>query len=205
MAEPNFEKWLNTLGKSIKETFQTISSEMWDLFEERPSYVLMRLPVSKITIEFENSLRNKVKKNIFDVHIRIAEENDIDNIMRIYNTAWYSSPMPFRTVKKETFLNMFKKPNIIFLIAKVNSIIDCGFILIHFEGIKKEIGIIDGLGILPKFQNKGIGTILAIAAWDYFKKNGVKELRCEVHKDSKIIYSFIKSLGFKEYHKGDKF
>jgi ribosomal protein S18 acetylase RimI-like enzyme len=200
MNEPNFENWFNNLGKSIKETFQTISSEVWDLFEERPSYLLMRLPVSNITKEFENSLRNKIKNNNLDVQIRVAKENDIDNIMRIYNTAWYSSPMPFRTVSEEKFLKLFKNPNTIFLIANVDSIIDCGFILIHFEGIKKEIGVINGLGVLPKFQNKGLGTILAIAAWDYFKKNRVRELRCEVHKDSKIIYTFIKSLGFKEYH-----
>ncbi|TFG15666.1 MAG: GNAT family N-acetyltransferase, partial [Promethearchaeota archaeon] len=73
-----------------------------------------------------------------------------------------------------------------------------GFIIIHFEGEKNELGIINGLAVLPKFQNKGLGTILAMAAWNYFKERGVNELRCEVHKDNKITYLFIKSLGFEE-------
>jgi L-amino acid N-acyltransferase YncA len=38
-----------------------------------------------------------------------------------------------------------------------------------------------------------------MAAWDYFKKKGVKELRCEVFKDNAVSYNFIKSIGFVEF------
>ncbi|MHA1274891.1 MAG: GNAT family N-acetyltransferase, partial [Promethearchaeota archaeon] len=64
-----------------------------------------------------------------------------------------------------------------------------------------EYGIIAGLGVLPRFQRKGLGKILGMAAWDLFKKKGVKELRCEVYIENKSSYNFIKSLGFEEYEK----
>jgi ribosomal protein S18 acetylase RimI-like enzyme len=38
-----------------------------------------------------------------------------------------------------------------------------------------------------------------MAAWNFFKEIGVKELRCEVYKSNKVSYNFIKSLGFEEY------
>ena len=93
---------------------------------------------------------------------------------------------------------MFEDPNIVIFIAKLNSY-DTGFIIAYFAGEKKDIGVISGLGILPKFQHKGLGTFLGLNNWKYFKEKGVKELRCRVHKDNKNSYNFIKNLGFEEY------
>jgi hypothetical protein len=41
--------------------------------------------------------------------------------------------------------------------------------------------------------------VLGMAAWNHFKKLGVKELRCEVYRDNKASYDFISSLGFKKF------
>ena len=59
--------------------------------------------------------------------------------------------------------------------------------------------IIAGLGIIPRFQRKGLGTVLGMAAWNYFKEADVKELKCEVYIDNITSYTFISSLGFEEY------
>ena len=59
--------------------------------------------------------------------------------------------------------------------------------------------MIAGLGVLPRFQRKGLGTVIGMAAWNYFKKKGVKELRCEVYKSNTVSYNFIASLGFEEF------
>ena len=84
-------------------------------------------------------------------------------------------------------------------VAKVFGI-DAGFIVIYLEGENDEFGIIAGLGIIPRFQRKGIATALALAAWERFLlPNNVKELRCEVYNSNKPSYNFIKSLGFEEY------
>ena len=197
MPKPKSEDWFANLRRTIRETFQNISTEIYDLFEERPSYIQFQMDVNKITEEFENYLKKKIDHSILHAEVRKATIEDTESIFRIYNKTWRSSPMPFRQVNKETFLKLFKQPNTIFLIANVESL-DGAFILIHFEGEKNELGIINGFATLPKFQNKGLGTTLAMAAWNYFKERGVKELRCEVHKDNNITHSFIKSLGFEE-------
>lgn len=197
MPNPKSEDWLEHLRKSISKTFQNLSTEVYDLFDERPSYINMILPVNKITKELEESLKTKIEHNILHAQVREAFIEDIETIYDIYNQAWHSSPMPFRQVKKETFLKILEQPNTLFLIAKIGSK-DGGFILIHFEGEKNEFGVINGLAILPKFQHKGLATTLAMATWNYFKNRNVKELRCQIHKDNNIIYSFIKSLGFEE-------
>jgi ribosomal protein S18 acetylase RimI-like enzyme len=44
-----------------------------------------------------------------------------------------------------------------------------------------------------------LGTILGLAAWNYFKEKGLKELRCEVYKENLRSYNFIKSLNFEEF------
>ena len=93
---------------------------------------------------------------------------------------------------------MLKDPNIIFLIAKVDGDYQ-GFALIYYTGEEKEIGVIAGMGIIPEYHRKGLGTILGLATWDYFKQKGVFELRCKVYKDNEISYKFIKGLGFEEH------
>lgn len=197
MPKPKSDDWFNQIRKNIRNTFQNITAEILDIFEERPSYIQMRLPVEKITQEFEDSLKEKIEHSVLHAEIREATKQDIEKIYKIYSKTWQSTSMPFRKVSHDTFLKFQKHFNTIFLIARVHSI-DGGFILIHFEGKNNEIGVIYGFGVLPKFQHKGLGTILAMAAWNYFKERGVRELRCEVHKDNKIPYEFIKNLGFEE-------
>ena len=53
--------------------------------------------------------------------------------------------------------------------------------------------------MIPKFQRKGLGSVLGLATWDYFKKKGVKELRCEVYKSNNASTNFIEALRFEEF------
>jgi ribosomal protein S18 acetylase RimI-like enzyme len=77
--------------------------------------------------------------------------------------------------------------------------IDSAFVILDFEGNKNEYGVIAGLGVIPKFQRKGLGTVLGLATWDFFKKKGVKELRCEVYKNNNVSTTFIEALKFEEF------
>jgi ribosomal protein S18 acetylase RimI-like enzyme len=103
---------------------------------------------------------------------------------------------------------IYDYPETRILIAKVYGA-DAGFAILDFEGPNQEYGIIAGLGVIPRFQRKGLGTVLGMASWEYFKKKGVKELRCEVYKDNTVSYNFISSLGFENYdvksYKSDDF
>lgn len=161
-------------------------------------YIQMRLPIEKITKEYEDNIKRKLETKIYQAKIREATGKDLDVVTEIYNKAWLTSNTPFRPIKKETLKIIFQDPDTVFLIARVYGI-DGGFVIVDLEGDNKEFGIIAGLGILPRFQRKGLGTILGLAAWSYLKEKGINELRCEVYKDNLASYQFIKGLQFEEF------
>lgn len=161
-------------------------------------YLQMRLPIQKITPEFERKIKEKVEGNILKAKIREALENDLESVTYLHNRAWMTSNEPFSPLSLDSLRKLFEYPEIKILIAKVYGI-DAGFVILDFEGPNNEYGIIAGLGVLTRFQRKGLGTVIGMAAWNYFKKKGIKELRCEVYKDNQVSYNFIKSLGFEEF------
>ena len=161
-------------------------------------YLQMRLPIEKITKEFENTLKEKIEKKIYRANIRVAELKDLSIITDIYNKSWLTSSTPFRPIQRETLKKIFTDQNTVFLIANVYGT-DGGFVILDFEGENNEYGVIAGLGVSPRFQGKGLGTILGMAAWNYFKEKGLKELRCEVYKDNQKSFNFIKGLNFEEF------
>ncbi|MBD3196302.1 MAG: GNAT family N-acetyltransferase, partial [Candidatus Lokiarchaeota archaeon] len=113
---------------------------------------------------------------------------------------WLTANEPFRPIEIDSLRSIYEYPETEILVAKVYGN-DGGFIILDFEGQNDEIGVIAGLGVLPRYQRKGLGTVLGMAAWNYFKEQNVEELRCEVYKDNHVSYNFIKSLGFEEYDK----
>ena len=163
------------------------------------NFIQMRLLASDFTPEFEEYLKQKMAQNIVQAKIREATEKDIKCLIELHERAWHSTPIPFRPLKEESIVEKLENPDIIFLVAEVNGE-DSAFALIYYTGEENTIGVIAGMGIVPELHRKGLGTILAIAVWDYFKKTGVTEFRCKVHKDNKIAYDFIKGLKFEEYN-----
>jgi ribosomal protein S18 acetylase RimI-like enzyme len=163
------------------------------------NYIQMRLQVSHITVEFDRMLRERAKNNQLHIEVREAAEKDIDSLIGLHDCAWSVTPMPYRPMTRDSIIEKIKDPAIIFLIANVNGV-DSGFALIYFTGDKMQVGVIAGMGIVPSYQRKGLGTVLGLACWDYFKKKGVLELRCKVYKDNIASYKFIKGLGFEVYN-----
>lgn len=161
-------------------------------------YIQMRLPVEKITAEFEANIKEKVDGNILHAKIRKATLNDLESVTYLHNRSWMTSSTPFTPITVDIIRKIFEYPETTILIAKVYGS-DSGFAILDLEGDNHEYGIIAGLGVLPRFQRKGLGTVIGMAAWNYFKKLGVKELRCEVYKSNLISFNFIKSLGFEEF------
>ena len=160
----------------------------------------MRLPVEKITKEFEEKLKDKIEQNIIKSVVREAKKEDLDSLKKIYNRAWLTSNTPFRPITKTDLLKILEHTDTVFLIAKVNGI-DAAFVLLDFEGKDKEIAVIAALAVLPRFQRRGLGKILGVYIWNFLKQNynNVKEIRAEVYQDNKVSYAFIKGIGFDEY------
>ncbi|MFX0148073.1 MAG: GNAT family N-acetyltransferase [Candidatus Hodarchaeota archaeon] len=169
-----------------------------ELITNGMEYIQMRLPVEKITPDFEENIKKKVEQNILKAKVREASENDLESIVYLHNRSWMTSCTPFSPLTIQSLKSLFKFPEIKMLIAKVYGI-DAGFVILDLEGSNNEYGVIAGLGVLPRFQRKGLGTIIGMIAWNYLKEKGIKELRCEVYKENKVSYNFIKSLGFEEF------
>lgn len=192
---------LNLKKRKIRSYFLSVDKK--DQKEEEVEsleYIQMKLPVSDITSEFEEKLTKKVKSNILKAKIREANEEDLPSIKYLYDRSWLTSQTPFSAISVSSLKTIWKYPETIILIAKVYGS-DAGFAILDCEGENQEIGVIAGMGIIPRFQRKGLGTVIGMAAWNYFKKKGIKELRCEVYKGNTVSYQFIKSIGFKEYDK----
>lgn len=186
-----------------KKSFSLRIRRFINKFMKMPyDHIQMRLPVEKITKNFEEKLKNKIEHNILHAEIRKATKEDSDSIINMYNQAWHSTTMPFLPISKKKLVKLFNNPSYNILIAKVGSI-DGAFAIIYLMGDKKEIGVIGALGVIPEFQHKGLGTILGMGCWDYFKRKEASELRCAVHFDNKASYIFIRSLGFEEFRDKD--
>jgi ribosomal protein S18 acetylase RimI-like enzyme len=187
--------------KSISKDIDKSEVVLDEIEQTGLEYIQMKLPLENITLEFEADLSKKVEKNILHAIIREASENDLESIMYIYNRSWLTSNTPFSRITVDSLKIIYSYPETVILIAKVYGS-DAAFIILDFEGPNNEYGVIAGLGVLPRFQRKGLGTVIGMAAWNFFKeKKGVKELRCEVFTENLTSYNFIKSLGFEEFDK----
>ncbi|UCC18762.1 MAG: GNAT family N-acetyltransferase [Promethearchaeota archaeon] len=171
-----------------------------ELYRDGMVYIQMKLPVEKITQEFEAKLKDKIEHNIIKAKIRKATKEDLDILKDIYNRAWLTSNTPFRPITKTDLQKILDYPETVFLIAKVYGV-DAAFILLDFEGRNNEYAIITALAVIPRFQRRGLGSVLGMASWQYIKDNfpNLKEIRTEVYRDNKVSYSFIRGIGFEEY------
>lgn len=175
-------------------------AELEKIEKEGLEYVQMRLPIQQITEEKEEALKQKMESNIIKADIREATEADLEKVKKIYNRAWLTSSTPFRMIDIDTLDPIFRDPDTIFLIGRLYGQ-DAAFVIIDFEGPNQEYAVIAGLGVIPKYQRKGLGTIMGMAAWNYLKQNhpNIEELRSEVYRKNTASYNFIKSLGFEEF------
>lgn len=198
MSEEDSESKISILRKRVRSLFSNIERNITTLYSEDENYIKLTLPIAKARDLTVGTLKKYTQTHKINVKIREAQEKDIPIINDIYHKSWGASHLPMKDVTEELFLEIFEDPDTRFLIAEMDSQ-EAGFILVEFNKLNKEIGLISGLGVLPEFQGKGLGKYLALEAWNFFKDKGIKELRCEVFKNNDVAISFIKSLGFEEY------
>jgi hypothetical protein len=97
------KKALRTYFLHIEESGKKgeISKIQKEILDQGMVYLQMRLPIDKITKEYENSLKEKIEHKIFHAKIREATENDLATVKNIYNRAWLTSNTPFRPIEKD--------------------------------------------------------------------------------------------------------
>lgn len=198
-SRPNFKrKMIRSLFLALERKNKAEAEVQEEIEVTGMKYIQMKLPVEKITPEFEEKLRKRVESNILKAKIREAKIEDLESMAHVYNRSWMTSHTPYSPMTADSLKQIFDYPETVILLANVFGT-DAGFVILDFEGPNNEIGVIAGLGVIPRFQGKGLGTVLGMASWDYFKKKGIKELICEVYIDNKVSHNFIKYLGFEDY------
>lgn len=182
--------------KNRKQKAQEISEIDISKFGVEPqegfAYIQMKMDVNLINEEYEKQIQKRIAKQ---VKIRKATKEDIPNLVDIYNRSFLSASDPYSPMNEKNMEAIFEHNKTIILIGSIWGV-DAGFIIIDFEGENNETGVIAGLGTLPEWQKKGLGTTLGIASGAYFKNAGVKELKCEVFNKNIASYNLIKGMGF---------
>jgi ribosomal protein S18 acetylase RimI-like enzyme len=182
----------------FRSLLQRTLAETLDELKFESDYIQMRLPMEKITSEFEDALEDRAEHAYIHARIREADINDIENFQKLHEETWQESNMRYKPFSKELLKDLILDPNITFLIADVDGK-DSGFGIVYFTGNHKNVGVVAALGVIPELQGEGLGTILGLKIWQYFKNKGLKELHCRVSRENSNAYNFIKSFGFEEY------
>lgn len=171
----------------------------WDeKIPDKNAYIILRLPRERITEEFEGALNNQIRDNFTKPKIEVATIQDAERLTMLHNRSFMTSGTPFRALTPELALELITDPKCYILIARLYGT-DAGFIIVDLYGENDQFGLISALGIIPRFQRKGLATVLAYEAWNRFLKENVKELRCEVYVTNNSSLSFVTSLGFEEF------
>ena len=97
-----------------------------------------------------------------------------------------------------TFIEIHKKEQATgFIATKDNQVV--GFIIgeIKGEGVGLEqSGWIEVVGVHPSQMGVGIGRILAEKLFEFFKKEGIRDIYTTVRWDAGDMLSFFKAIGF---------
>ncbi|MHA1602583.1 MAG: GNAT family N-acetyltransferase [Promethearchaeota archaeon] len=169
---------------------------------ETPKYVAKDYVYIQMKLNIENLpnvfLKELETYRLSGIHIRQASEKDLSTFVKLYNRSFMRGSDPWSPATEEQFKDILHHNETVVLIASTHGE-DVGFIIIDLEEGEKTIGVVCGLGTDPRWQRKGIGRYLGIAAWEHFQKLNVKELHCEVYENNAASYNLIKSLHFMEY------
>ena len=159
--------------------------------------MVLKLPIEKITKEFEKKFRERLKPYSEIPKIRHIREDDYEKLVPIYNRAYNNLHEKILPINVDIIRDMDEDPETAILVAEFDNDI-AGLIILEYEVQNYEFVTITDWAVSPQFRRKGIGTRLCIAAWENFKPKGIKEIRCEVYVNNPVAYNFIKSMGFEE-------
>lgn len=172
-----------------------------DQLEKKYKYYVLKMSWDQ-ALDVKKYFRNEnlINDSISDkLRIRKFEPDiDTEGFIHTYNKAFITAPDPYRSLTRDDV--KYFDPESIFIAILYGKIV--GFIYLTLEPLIKkgrEIGkqgVIAGLGVDPKYRRRRIGLLLASSAMEYFRKNKVLELVCEVYHENRVSYNFIRNFGF---------
>jgi len=140
------------------------------------------------------------------VKIRTLTLNDINHRSKELHSLVYELTGTITTdwksqlhiLKDNYYLYLLNKNYYFFVVEEANKLIGYveGWIIDDF-GIAGKILYIQGIVVLPKYRNKGIGSKLIETVFEYAKQRKVKQIRVE---SSQKAHSFYEKNGLTDHH-----
>jgi len=127
--------------------------------------------------------------------IRSYNQNEAHKLVKVFNAVFSNTPDPFPPITEKDLKDL---PTDRILVAELGGEI-AGFLMCGIKRIENEdVGVVGYVGVLEKYRRKGIATHLAIEAGEYFLKNRLKKVVCEVYHLNKSSYKFMEEFGFEQ-------
>ncbi len=159
-------------------------------------YAKMRLDLSGLKKEVIDVLSKKVEKIKHLINFKEYTTSDKEIFIRIYNRAFLTSPDPFHSITLDDLEDLNLKVFFIKMFGR-----EYGLICISIEQNEKneKIGVIITLAVMPEKQRRGLGSALALKAYEFLKQNNINIVECEVGEKNIPSYTFVKFIGFRKY------
>ena len=171
--------------------------------EESPGFrfIVMKLPISKISEEKLAEMATKSRMVKQTSKFRFAMEKDIPGLCDLYNLSFFQCPDPYRPVTLEDMQLILEKSTILIVTLYGQ---DAGFIVMKLEtketdaGTTEHSGVICGIAVHPRYRQRGLATAIGLEAWQsFFKLKDLDYLECEVYEKNGPSLAFISWVGFR--------
>ncbi|MHA1990715.1 MAG: GNAT family N-acetyltransferase, partial [Candidatus Hodarchaeales archaeon] len=158
-------------------------------------YIVMELPMDRVPVIYEIK-EKEIKRMEKILKVKPYDpEKEAETFTLVFNTILLTSPDPYRNLLPDE-AKIFS-PDGTFLAYLYGE--PAGFAALTVEETEEgRIGVIAGIGVMPKFRGKKVALALATTIVEWFNKKQVSKLQCEVYEFNDISYNFISSLGFHE-------
>jgi ribosomal protein S18 acetylase RimI-like enzyme len=166
--------------------------------DEKYRYLVMKLPwdrIPKLIKQLDVELANHPNKD--NIKFKPYDKTTDDNLfVDLANKIILTSPDPYRPLmlvdgdkfSEGTFIVYLHGHPIGFLVCTVE------------EENDERLGVIAGLGMLPRYRQQRLGMLTCLKAAEFFKDKQVDALVCDVFEGNKPSYSLITSMGFEYSH-----
>jgi len=140
------------------------------------------------------------------ITIRKAGRNDMQNFMKIYESAYSGMKKYFYDSKKDEkrYFKWLLNHSDGFFIAEINeaiAFIACDSDWIGYNGLT---GAIHEIAIKKEWKNKGLGETMVRIGETFLKNAGCKSIELWVGKENRNAIKFYENLGFIATHEGFK-
>jgi len=165
--------------------------------DKKYRYLVMKLPWDKVP-DLLDKKKAELADHVYKKGLKFKQYDKVTDahlFASLVNKIILTSPDPYRSLEMEDAFKFSEGTFIVYLHGQ-----PIGFLVCTIEEENGEkLGVIAGLGLLPRYRRRKIGMLICMKAAEYFEGKNVDALICDVYENNKPSYSLITSLGFEYY------